>query len=275
MDNDAEQNMYEQAAGEVSQALRQVKSASSNTWFLYLHQLFFAKTRYLNLQGIDLEFRLTMRPLNELISTTGTLGGSPVCTINSMKLLVKDTLLPESVLQNATAMIRRTPHHHSFGQIKSFSYSVPAGSTSISAVLTGITGTTSILAWVLRPTPIQCNNEQKFVAITDFNILDGNGSTLLGSEKLTHAQYHAAITPSWTKTSFFQDYPNVYMWSHALSPAEVVTEGSMGTGSHEYIGSEQLVLTLPANASALQLDVFALTTGVIEQTLSGLRALQL
>ena len=275
MENNDENTLFNAAAGDVSQALRATKSASTGTWYLFLHQLFFNKTKYLNLPGADLEFRLTMRPVNELVSTTGTLGGTAVCSINSLKLLIKSTNLPESIVQNATALIRRTPHHHAFSQTKNFSYSIPATTTSVSAVLTGITGDTSLLMFVLRPTPIANNNESNFQPITDFNILSGNGESLLGAEKMTAAQYAAVITPNWARTNFFYNNPNVYIWSFALTPSEVITEGSMGTGSHYFNGNETLVLTIPSSASALQLDVFADTSAIAEHTLAGLRLIQI
>lgn len=275
MDSDAENLLYQTAAGELSQAARATKSGSANSWYLFLPSLFFAKTRYLNLPNIDLEFRLTFRSLSELVSTTGTLGGTPVCTINSLKLLVKDTDLPENLVQNATALIRKAPHHHAFSQIKTFTQSVPALTTTLSSVLTGITGTVQLLAFILRPTPTANNNETNYYGVTDFNLLDGNGACLVGADKITAAQYAAAIVPPWVKTSFFTNYPNFYIWSFALSPSEVVTEGSLGTGSHVFSGSEQLVLNFPSSSSAMQLDVYAWTSAVVEQSLTSLGVYQL
>lgn len=251
-----------------SHTSRATKSASTSNWYLPLRALFAKTSSFPILNSTpDLEIRVYMDQLANLYTLTSgqTATGTPSCTINSAVALCRYSVMPSPTIAAQEALQRRGPVSFPFNEVRQQTFTVQAGVSSTSLVLSAITGAVHTFFFAIRPTSPTGANNWAFMNITSYNLLDAGSEPILGGQNVLSDQSTYVLAPAWIDTTFLNDQATVpYLYSFSLSPKEVVDKGVHLT-ARMFQGSEQLqIFFSSALASPVQVDFYALTHAAVE-----------
>jgi hypothetical protein len=202
--------------------------------------------------------------------TTGTLTTFP---INSVNAICKVTRLDSLTSQNHLKAMAIQPYHHVFHDNVYFPYSVPSGVTTVTTVLSGITGNVAALYFTVRASTIGAGFTA-FTQLASFNIPDNTGTNIVGGQNLTASLCANILNKDWCKSSYFSETSfgsaaidnkaNFYCFAFSGDIVSALSYGQCLT-SRRFTGNETLTLVFPsALAGAVQVDVYASVESILE-----------
>ena len=157
-----------------------LSNTNGSNWYLSLKSLFNQCHYALLTQNHEIQLRVTMNPLANVINV-GALTGTPSCTINSVSLLARVTQLDQPNQQRLLVEMNKVTRHSLFHATRYQSFVLQSGITTSTSILTAITGSVHSLYFILRPvTGLTSNGAYSYTAIKDFYINNADGSNAVG-----------------------------------------------------------------------------------------------
>jgi hypothetical protein len=260
-------------------ASRATRTATGQVWYLPL-KTFLAQGQYPILAGSpDIELRVTMNTLADSysISAGSTESGTPAQSgFSSVNLVTRHSVLPAEQIAYHTNLLKRSPLHFPFLETRTQTIPVPSGSSTITAVLSGITGTACALLFAVRPANPTKGSQIAFEStVTSWELLSNASQSLVGGQPITDALSRFIISQQLNTTFFTEVGAGVYCysWSHDLQSS---FDSGLNLSTYTFRGSEQLRLTLSSALGAnAQIDVMALTYSAIEMSGNTIRKISL
>jgi len=102
-----------------------------------------------------------------------------------------------------------------------------------------------------------------YTAISNFALLDGTSTNIVGGQSVPSAMALLYLGRSWTKSSYLSETAlsttnngaNVYMWSFSASCVETAESG-VDINTYKFTGNEQLQITFTGSLAAnMTIDV--------------------
>ena len=214
--------------------------------------------------------------LNNLIDIVDYTSGYPVCTINSISLLVKLNKFDTNILTYKLNQLSRLNKYQSvFSSNLYQTYNVLSGSTSSSVTLSNfINANINYIYFVIRPiTGLTKSASSTYLNyISGFNILNSSNESLCGG-LISSTQALYILNRDNTKGSYTTESGGcVFFWHHSKNMIETITKGI--PDSRVYNGSETLNLYFTtALSTSVQVDVFASNVSIFNQTINGCQKL--
>ena len=260
-----------------SLALRQTMAGLASPCYYATLKTFFNqdKVPILN-DSMAVQLRVYMANLADVATVTGgTLTAFP---INSVNAICKVTRLDSLTAQSHLKAMAIQPYHHVFHDNVYFPYSVPSGVTTVTTVLSGITGNVAALYFTVRASTIG-TGFYTFSQLASFNIADNTGTNIVGGQNLTASLCANILNKDWCKSSYFAETSfgttdtkaNFYCFAFSGDIVSALSYGQCLT-SRKFTGNETLTLVFPsALAAAVQVDVYACVESVLEISPSSVR----
>lgn len=250
-----------------SHSVRATKSASADTWYLPVAS-FWRQASFPLLDGMpDLELRIQMASLADSYTLTSgsTATGTAVSTFTGCNAVCQFSRLPPSVSNYTKALMSKSVLHYGFQDIQQATFTVSSGVTSTNLVLSAITGFVSSIIFVLRTTaPANANLITYNTSLSSFEFLSGGSENLTGGQPVTDLQNRLIQCGSWLPVTFTNESAGVYLYSWTYDPKEVFDSNAALSGQ-QFTGTEVLKLNFSSSlASAISVDVYALTYAAIE-----------
>lgn len=252
---------------------RQTLASNTNDYYIPLWT-FFRQTHMPFLSPKDdVQLRIYMdNASNNMVSTTGAVG-TMNSTLNSCQLLVNlSRLQPQSVAGLKKEIVSRAQDYQ-FSELRVGQYTVAAGSTNTSIILSSLIGPVSYLYFVIRPSGANGDNYHNYLPIKDFAILDGGSTNIVGGQNIPSSLALLVYNRDWLKSTFTSENPNnnAYIYSFSASPSTNAWSGKV-FNSHNFIGSEQLQINFnTALTSSVQVDVYAQVNSYIRNSASDVK----
>ena len=248
-------------------------TAGSN-WYVNLKSLFNTTHMALLTQNHEIQLRVTMNPLANVL-TVGALVGTPSVVINSVQLLARVTQLDSITTKSLLTEISKIPKHLLFLGTRYQSFVIQSGVSTSTLVLTGITGSVHSLYFIVRPsTGLTGSAAYSYTPIKDFQILDAGGTNINGGSVITSAFNLTQQMRWWCESTFpvegltGTNNSNCYMYSFSVDPSSSVKSAQHLT-TKSFSGNEQLIINYTAALSGTyNIDVYALVEQALEQTIS-------
>jgi hypothetical protein len=283
MYEDMDRTLNNYSAGHYAsiEARNTLTTTAGSNWYLSLKSFFNQAHIPILTQNHELQIRVYMQPLANICNQS-TLTGTPVCTINSAQLIARVTRLDSESVANSLAQIARTPKHYLFYETRYATFTVQAGVSSTTLVLTPIVGNVGMLYFVVRPSAsLTGNNAFSFTAINNFAMLGAGGESIVGGTVIPSSLNLLTMGKWWSKSSYLADSfsgtSNAYVYSYSFSadPALAFENGAHYT-TRKFNGSEQLQIQFgSALETNVQVDVFAYLECAIEQTATTIKKLSI
>jgi hypothetical protein len=153
----------------------------------------------------------------------------------------------------------KSPHDYQFSELRIGNYTVAAGATNTSIILSSLVGPVAYLYFVVRSSNATGDNYFNFQAIKDFAILDSGSTNIVGGQNIPSSLALTVYNRDYLRSSYTVESPNnyVYMYSFSASPSDNAWSGKH-YNHHNFIGSEQLQINFnSALGSSVQIDVYA------------------
>ena len=214
--------------------------------------------------------------LNNLVDIVDYTSGSPVCTINSISLLVKVNKFDNNILSYKLNQLSRLNRYQNIFSSNLYqTYNVLSGSTSSSVTLSNfINANINYIYFVIRPiSGLSKSAGNSYINyISGFNILNSSNESLCGG-LITSSQALYILNRDNTKGSFTTETGgSVFFWHHSKNMLETIKSGL--PDSRIYNGSETLNLYFTTALSvSVQVDVFASAVSIFNQSVSGCQKL--
>ena len=264
---------------------RATLAAVPNTYYVNLWTYFQQGHIPVLSQKDDLQIRIYMDTLaNNAVTGTAVLTTVPISTINSANLIAKVSRLHSAHVTQRLHSIHSRPEHYKFNELRYGTFAVNAGVTSTSIVLTPLTGHCNYLFFTLRPTAsITGEGYYNYTALTNFAILDGTSTNIVGGQSIPSAMALLYLGREWSKSSYLgetalstiNNNANVYIWSFSASSVETAETG-VDMNCYRFTGNEQLQITFTgALGASITIDVYAHMSSVVEVSSNSVRKISL
>jgi hypothetical protein len=265
------------AGNYASVSQRQTLASTSNDYYIPLWS-FFRQTHMPFIHPKDdVQLRIYMdTAANNMVSTVGAVG-TMTSTLNSCQLLVSLSRLESGSVANIKKELTKSAHDYQFTELRIGNYTVAAGATNTSIILSSLVGPVSFLYFVVRPTNATGDNYFNFSAIKDFAILDSGSTNIVGGQNIPSSLALIVYNRDWFRSSFTAESPNnnVYFYSFGASPSETMWSGKV-YNHHNFIGSEQLQINFTsALSSAVQIDIYAQVNAYIKSSANDVKKISL
>ena len=221
---------------------------------------------------------------NNAVTGTAVLSTGPTSVINSCNLIAKVTRLQASIDTNRLRSIQARPEHYKFNELRYGTFAVNSGVSSTSIVLTPLTGQCNYLFFTLRPTAsITGEGYFNYTALTNFAILDGTSTNIVGGQAIPNAMALLYLGRDWSKSSYLSETAlnttnnnaNVYIWSFSASAVETAETG-VDMNTYKFTGNEQLQITFTgALAASITIDVYAHMASAVEVSANAVKKISL
>ena len=258
-----------------------LSNTNGSNWYLSLKTLFNQCHFSLLSQNHEVQLRVTMNPLSNILNQGG-LVGTCACTINNVSLLARVTQLDQSTSQRLLLEMNKVPKHSLFLSTRYQSFVVQSGVSNTNLVLTAITGSVHSLYFIVRPTnAITGATAYSYTAIKDFAINGADGSNIVGGTVIPSNFNLLIQNKHWFESTFCAEpfsgvnNSNVYTYCFSVDPASSFKNASHLT-TRVMTGNENLIINFTsALASTYQVDVYALVESSLEQTPSYVKLINL
>jgi len=257
---------------------RQTLASAANAYYVDLSTYFQQGHIPLLDNNTDIQIRVYMDSLaNNAVANGST--GSPISTINSCNAVCRISRMPSHHSLALKNSIASRPHHFKFTELRYGTFVVASGVSSTSIVLTPITGNLHYLFFTVRPTAsLTGDSAFSYTAITNFAILDGTSTNIVGGQAIPSALALTIINKDNIKSSYTSESSNnanVYMWSFSASPVDTFQDG-VELSTFRFTGNEQLQIQFTGSLAAnVQVDVYAFIHSAVEYSASGVRKISL
>ena len=221
---------------------------------------------------------------NNAVTGTATLTASPISTINSCNLIAKVTRLQSSDLSHRLKSIQSRAEHYKFNELRFGTFVINSGVTQTSIVLTPLTGHCNYLFFTVRPTAsVTGEGYYNYTAITNFAILDGTSTNIVGGQAIPSAMALLYLGRDWSKSSYLSETAlsttnngaNVYLWSFSASCVETAESG-VDINTYRFTGNEQLQITFTGSlAAGVTVDVYAHMASLVEVSHNAVKKISL
>ena len=261
-----------------STARRTALATASNTYYVPLWNYVRQSTALVLNNKHELQFKITLNPLSQITSGTGT----AVASISQIFLYSKVKKLSQNMIQELTNSLYNNNHlFFKFNDVRNATYPLSSGSSTADIVLNAFNGDVSLITFVVRPTSgLTGNGLFSFNAIQQFEIVDSTGKNLVGGVPISNAQALLIIGNDNCSSSYLTENSiggatdngaNVYTYSFCNDVESTIHTG-MHSGSQKFNGTERLKLTFPsALGSASQLDVYCWMNSGVEYRLDSVK----
>jgi hypothetical protein len=179
---------------------------------------------------------------------TGTVSDQTI-KINSASLICRYTQLTQATISRDLSILSKGSvpylYHKTLQQI----LTVNAGVSTMQMTLPALTGNISWLYFIIKPTSSIDDALFSYTQISNFALLDSNGSNIVGGTLIPDAEARGVFGKWWTQSSYLYDpintYNNntvnsfVYIWSFSSNNILSATKGSFGNAK-TFTGAEQL-----------------------------------
>ena len=264
---------------------RATLAATANAYYVDLWNYFQQGHLPILSQKDDLQVRIYMDTLaNNAVTGTATLTASPISTINSCNLIAKVTRLHSSDISNRLKSIQSRPEHYKFNELRFGTFAINSGVSQTSIVLTPLTGHCNYLFFTVRPTAsVTGEGYYNYTAITNFAILDGTSTNIVGGQAIPSAMGLLYLGRDWSKSSYLSETAlsttnngaNVYIWSFSASCVETAETG-VDINTYRFTGNEQLQITFTGSlAAGVTVDVYAHMASLVEVSHNAVKKISL
>jgi hypothetical protein len=221
-----------------------------------------------------------------------TFSGTPNPSLQCSVICESVNLTKSPLGQMKLAELYKQPNHAIFSQIRYGLYSVPVQTKTQRIVLTSITGSISVLMFVVRSTGQAGDSDYltpwHFAPIKSYEILDQSSSNIIGGQPISSVVQRSLLR-KWTKGTYIEEvygnstyrgnennYANVYMWCFSQNPLDSVIKGRP-MGNHKFSGNESLVINFDDQTleSPWVIDVFGYSESVLETGANSLNVISL
>ena len=278
------------AGNYASVAQRTTLAGSASTLYLNLKTYFDQCNIPILSDNHSIQLRCYLDTLPNLYATTTAYTGTAAATINSASVICKVLRLDVNTAAARLTAMQKKPEHNLYHSVRYATFGITSGVSSTTVVLTPIVGSVTFLFFTVRNTnALVGDNAWKFNAISNFNILGGDGSSIVGGQPipsqvaLQYLQQYYARSSYTTENSISSILTgatndtgaNLYCWSFSHDPVSAITLGQ-ALGSRKMIGAEQLQLVFPSSlGSNVQIDVYAFCESILEQGAGYIKTYQL
>jgi hypothetical protein len=226
----------------------------------------------------DIQLRIFMNPLSsafQLVSGTGLSN-----SINQVAAYCDVTKLGSEGHAERLDSLKIDPFHRIFHKQTWNSYTVLAGTTQTNIVLTGLSGKVAGFFFTLRASVLP-PNQWVYTPVSSFALLDGQSTNICGGLPLPATLCSNYLNPMSSKSSYPAETAYgtndqkayYYSFAHSVDLVEALTVGKCLSSRH-YTGTEQLQLTFPsATATALQLDIYAFTETIFQNSETSIKSI--
>jgi hypothetical protein len=260
-----------------SVAERQVLASETNDYYLPLWSFFRQTHMPFIYPKDDVQLRIYFdTAANNMVSTVGAVG-TMTSTLNSCQLLVSLSRLGPGTVAGFRKELNRSPLDYQFTELRIGTYTVAAGSTNTSIILSSLVGPVSFLYFVIRPSGAVGDDYFKYKAIKDFAILDAGSTNIVGGQAIPSQLALTLYNRDWLSSSFTAETPsnNVYLYSFGASPAQTMWSGKI-YNHHNFIGSEQLQINFTsALTSSVQVDIYAQVNAYIKSSATDVKKISI
>lgn len=259
-----------------SATLRATKGTAAADYFMPLRTLFNQTNLPILTSAHNVQLRIYMDSLANCYAGGGS---APVGSINYCNAIVSVTRLPSSSANSMLNAMAVSPQSSIMHDCKFGTFTIAAGVTSATIVLSPIIGSVSSLFFVVRNTGFTSGDYGfTYNPLTSFAILNSSSTNIVGGQAISSAlslsvlgQFNCASTYlTETNQGATNNGAHVYIWSFGTDLVDSLNNGK-ALGTYEFRGSEQLQIVWPAMITlAAQIDVFAFTQSVITQSASSI-----
>ena len=242
-----------------------------NTFYVNLKSYFDTISVPMLTEQHAIQLRVYMEPLASVYAvTSGTLTS---CAINSVNAIAKVTRLDTATAQHRLLQMTASPFHGLFLDNVYFPYTVPSGVSTVTTVLSGITGSVAALLFTIRASNTGVGAWQ-YSQVSSFSIADNTGTNIVGGQAIPAAYAALMLNKDWirssynTETSFGTNDQKANFYLYSFSP-DLISATSSGQflGKRTFTGAETLTLNFPsALGTNVYVDVYAMVESVLEQT---------
>jgi len=278
---DEERALANYAAGNYSTlagSSRNTLATSTSNYFVDLFTLFNQNNIPLLFNHTELQLRIYTDSVSN-ITQQSTLTGTPIATMNYCNLLAKVVRLRGEHPNKLMKQHEMKPHSYKFTDLKYQTNTITSGTTSTNIILSGLLGKAGAILFTIRTSSPTGANEYEYVPLSYFAILDATSTNISGGQNVLSQYDLLVLAKGWSMSSFTTEtaqgitnnYAYAYIYSFAGDLQETI-ENSNHTGSHQFVGNEQLQIAFSsATTSTYQIDIYALTHSVLEISHKGLR----
>ena len=255
--------------GSVAQRTALSSQTGTNTFYVNLKTYFDQTKLNLLTTASNIQLRVYMDTLpNSFALTSGTLTS---CAINSCSAICKVSRLdPVSSQQRLGDMTLRN-HHQIFHDLHYSNFTIPAGSSSSTTILAGITGNISSLYFIVREST-STNQKWNFKQIQSFSLANSSSTNIVGGQSLPASLCANILNRDWTESSYNTETSfgtndqkaNYYCWGFSADPVSSLINGQ-ALGTYRFTGQEQLTINFPtALTSQVMVEVYSNVESVLE-----------
>lgn len=259
-----------------SAALRATKGTAAADYFMPLRTYFNQTNLPLLTSAHNIQLRIYMDTLSNCYAGGGT---TPVGSINFCNAIVSVTRLPSPVANSMLNAMAVSPQSSIMHDTRYGTFTVAAGVSATTIVLTPIIGNVSALFFVVRTSGATSgDNSFTFTPISSFALLNSSSTNIVGGQNISSAlslnvlgQFNCLSTYlTETNQGATNNGAHVYIWSFGTDLVDSLTNGK-ALGTYEFGGNSQLQINFAsALGSAAQIDVFASTQAIITQSASSI-----
>lgn len=260
-------------------ASRATRTASGQVWYLPINSFISQGSFPILPNSPDIEIRLTMETLANSYSITSGSAESGTAVFggfSSVNLVTQHSILPQPTIDYHTTLLRRAPLHFGFLETRQQTIPIASGSTSITQVLSGLSGTASFLMFAIRNANPVKGDQVSFVnTLSSWELLNGSSTSLVGGQPLTDNLTRFVIGQIINTTFFSDSGVGVYLYPFSHDPQSSF-DSSLNLSTYTFRGSETLRLTFSSALGAnAQCDVYAFCHSAIEVSPNNVRKISL
>jgi hypothetical protein len=266
---DAERKFFNLGTGDYASASQRASMASTTSTYNIDLTSFVSQSHPLICNS---KHNVTIKVYNTTIASVveqSSLTGVPVAVMNSLYLLVDVSRVSSEFSQAHNMQLMQRPQHNLYPACIQTSYPVQAGASSGSFLLNNVVGRVLYMLVLLRDTTVSVKSP-KSLAISSYNILASGGSSLIGGQAVSRANY-MTFAKNWGPSSFLTENSlgstdnsiNVIMYSFCGDPTSADQRGQF-YNSYRFVGTEQLQLTFPTTSNVCQVDVLTFIESAVE-----------
>lgn len=219
-----------------------------------------------------------MEPLASVYAVTS--GMLTSCAINSVNAICKVTRLDNATAKHRLLQMTAQPFHNIFHDNVYFPYTVPSGVSTVTTVLSGITGNVTALLFTIRASTTGLG-AWNYSQLASFSIADNTGTNIVGGQNVPAAYATLMLNKDWIRSSYNTETSfgtndqkaNFYLYSFSSDLISAISSGQC-LNSRRFTGAETLTLNFPtALAANVFVDVYAMVESILEISPSSVKKL--
>lgn len=227
------------------------------------------------------QMRVFLRPLADIaLGTTA----ARTCSVISCNLLQRVVRMRESESDHLRKeMVMYKSLNVKFQDVKRQIYTVASGSLSANINLQSITGKVSALMFMVRSINPYGNGLTDFKPISNFQILNGSGTNIVGGQTISSAQSMLVNGNRYSRSSYFSENAfgpvnnnvNIYLYSFSHDPEACLLHG-ISDGSYPFSGTETLQINfVSATPAPYQVDILSFVDSALQISRTGIQKIAL